>query len=99
MRTSLCTIPFSPILAAEILRDSDIGAYILVYVTAMPFSLVKTTIVPEILKPQKPGHQLTVIRIRPRRSVVHENTRPRNGGHVLSYDLTAISHQEFRANE
>jgi hypothetical protein len=61
----------------------------------MPFSLVETTIVPEILKPQKPGHQLTVIRIRPRRSVVHENTRPRTGGHVLSYDLAIDSPQNL----
>jgi len=55
----------------------------------MPFSLVETTLVPEILKPYKPGHQLTVIRIRPRRWV--ENTRPRTGGHVLSYDLSIDS--------
>jgi hypothetical protein len=57
----------------------------------MPFSLVETTLVPEILKPYKPGHQLTIIRIRPRRSVVHENTRPCTGGHVLSYDLSIDS--------
>ncbi len=62
----------------------------------MPFSLVETTLVPEILKPYKPGHQLTVIRIGPRRSVVHENTQPRTGGpRALVCDLETDSPQNL----
>jgi glycosyltransferase involved in cell wall biosynthesis len=48
----------------------------LVYVTtAMPFSLDETFIIPEILELQKNGHQVTVIPIRPLRTVFHEEAR------------------------
>jgi colanic acid/amylovoran biosynthesis glycosyltransferase len=46
----------------------------LIYVTAaLPFSLGETYIIPEILELQRRGHKVTVIPLRPRRSVVHED--------------------------
>ncbi len=48
----------------------------LVYVTsALPFSFEETFIVPEILELQRRGHRVTVIPIRPRRAVIHEDAR------------------------
>ena len=47
-----------------------------VYVTAaLPFSFEETYIVPEILELQRLGHRVTVIPIRPRRAVFHEDAR------------------------
>jgi colanic acid/amylovoran biosynthesis glycosyltransferase len=48
----------------------------LLYVTAaLPLSFGETFIVPEILELQKRGHRVTVIPIRPRRPVAHEDAR------------------------
>ena len=48
----------------------------LLYVTAaLPFSFGETYIVPEILEVQRRGHRVTVIPIRPRRPVIHEDAR------------------------
>jgi colanic acid/amylovoran biosynthesis glycosyltransferase len=48
----------------------------IVYVTsALPFSFEETYIVPEILELQRRGHRVTVIPIRPRRAVFHEDAR------------------------
>jgi glycosyltransferase involved in cell wall biosynthesis len=48
----------------------------LVYVTiAMPFGPEETFIIPEILEIQRRGHRVTVIPVRPRRTVFHEDAR------------------------
>jgi glycosyltransferase involved in cell wall biosynthesis len=48
----------------------------LAYVTAaLPFSLEETWIVPEILEFQKRGHRVTVVPIRPRRAVFHDDAQ------------------------
>src|SRR5687767_12346156 len=48
----------------------------LVYVTsALPFSLEETWIVPEILEIQKRGHRVTVIPVRPRFAIFHDDAR------------------------
>jgi glycosyltransferase involved in cell wall biosynthesis len=48
----------------------------LVYVTcALPFSTEETWIVPEILELKKRGHRITVIPIRPRDKVFHDDAR------------------------
>lgn len=53
-----------------------VGRMHLVYVTAaMPFGVDEAFIVPEILELQKRGHQVTVIPLRPCRSVFHEDAR------------------------
>lgn len=48
----------------------------LIYVTvALPFSFEETYIVPEILELQRQGHRVTVIPIRPRYAIFHEDAR------------------------
>jgi colanic acid/amylovoran biosynthesis glycosyltransferase len=48
----------------------------LVYVTvSLPFSLEETYIVPEILELERRGHQVSVVPVRPRRRIIHEDAR------------------------